>query len=123
MKLDLSKINEENVKNWKSLPEETRDRVILGVINSVSHSDLARGISLYKQNSPGFHFFEGMTFRNLFREQLSDKKLPKVVQPDGREESNWDDYYVGAIIELDERLEMLYHPVVPGSEQDTNANL
>lgn len=44
-----------------------------------------------------FHFGTGMAIRNLLRGAVLDEELPPVVQPDGHEASNWDDYYIDAL--------------------------
>ena len=55
------------------------------------------------------HFGAGMAIRNLLREVLPDDQLPPVVYEGGQEYRNWDDHYLGAIVDwlefyLDEEI-------------------
>lgn len=63
------------------------------------------------------HFGVGMSIRNLLRKGMTDDRLPPVVYEGGQEYRNWDDYYLGAIVdwlefyldeEADEDYEMDY---------------
>lgn len=47
------------------------------------------------------HLTEGMTVRNLLRQVLPDEELPPILYPWVNQLiTNWDDYYLGAMIEL-----------------------
>lgn len=101
---------EQNVENWLRVSDGVRRRVLNHLRTSIiamDHQDLldrwrdqvAQGIEV-GSDSPGFHFSGGMAIRNMCRQVMSDDELPPVRQPFGEMSSNWDDYYIGALVEL-----------------------
>jgi hypothetical protein len=52
-------------------------------------------------DEPWFHSLgAGMAVRNLLRRQYTDGELPPVKYDDGSEYRNWDDFYLGALMDL-----------------------
>jgi hypothetical protein len=90
--------------NWEAIPREKRT-ACLNHLTGWLPKDL---IDEWKQqyvegNDIGggwFHFSVGMQIRNRLRDVLLDKDLPPVEYPNGEKYQNWDDYFLGAVIEL-----------------------
>lgn len=94
-----------SLANWRRVPPHQRTLCIEHLRSFVPEHiqarwkrQLATGEPI---GGPGFHTLGGgMSVRNRLREILLDGDLPAVVQPDGADARNWDDFYMGAIQEM-----------------------
>lgn len=68
------------------------------------------GLSISDGN-PYFHFGVGMQIRNYLRRAVADEELPGI-EYEGELYKNWDDYYVGALIEFIEGYNGKEHMLV-----------
>ncbi len=92
--------------NWDKVPDLIRQDCLRELRAHVTPELLARWKKEHAAGheigwgEPFFHFGAGMAVRNILRRQYLDEELPPVKQPAGEMASNWDDYYMGALIEL-----------------------
>lgn len=89
--------------NWKRIPEAKREECINHLHGWIPYDQLSQ----WKENGFGsdFHMFGGgMQIRNRLRDILKDDDLPPVAYRGGAFFRNWDDYYMGALDELMERI-------------------
>lgn len=87
--------------NWSKVPEEQRKKCTDHLVACLPQSLLL----FWKTNGfPSyFHFYSGVTVRDILRQVMADDELPPISYADGPS-CNWDDYYTGA---LDEVLESI----------------
>lgn len=108
--VDAETAYEQNIENWLRLPVETRRRVIahvratliaLGYQKTIDHwaNQVMHGVPVASDDAY-FHFGAGMSIRNICRRVLDERELPPVRQPFEEMSSNWDDYYLGMLVEL-----------------------
>lgn len=101
--------------NWDRVPESQRRRCLDHLRDWVPKDVLSKWREQHSRGErigwdvPGFHFGGGMSIRNRLRAVLSDGDLPPASTPPdaasaaplpGPGESNWDDFYTGALEEL-----------------------
>lgn len=82
-------------QNWARVPEADRQRCVEHLRLWLKDPEEWRA----GLDSPGFHFFAGMSVRNALRDVLTDDELPEVTYPDGHAYRNWDDFYMAALRE------------------------
>lgn len=93
-----------NYENWLTIPETGRFRcldLLQGFIPSTMMLEWKQQIEAKEPiGGAAFHLLGGgMQIRNKLREVILDADLPPVFY-NGAEHRNWDDFYLGAIIDL-----------------------
>jgi hypothetical protein len=82
-------------RNWRSIPAAQREMCIEHLKAQIP--DHVWRIWRSDGFPELFHMYHGMGVRNLLRDVLTDDKLPG--------DKNWDDYYMGCLHEIIERME------------------
>jgi hypothetical protein len=119
----MKELQDWSLKNYRRLDESNKAEIRLKLDDFVPSElfdslmqNVLNGDYVF-EDVPLAHFGVGMGIRNLLREVLPDDKLPPVVYEGGMSYSNWDDYYVGALVDwlewhldgtMDDDYEMIY---------------
>lgn len=102
-------------KNWDRVPELVRIDCLNELKAQIPNEIIQHWCDQYQagevigSDDDSFHLGAGMAVRNYLRKQLTDGELPDVVGPDGgyapgQKVRNWDDFYLGALQELCEKI-------------------
>lgn len=97
-----------SLENWKKVPQKDRDACIRLIHSYVDDDVLSVWKEQYKLGldigGDYFHFGGGMALRNLLRGVIKDDELPGVFYEQYNDTMyNWDDYYMGALIDALEK--------------------
>ena len=110
--MEVDDIDQFSYDNWMRVPPEDREKCLTHLGGFIPQDVLekwkaarAEGVSLMTASGPLFHLHGGMQVRNKLREVMSDDQLPEVEYEDTGPVKNWDDFYLGALMELTDRFE------------------
>lgn len=119
----MRELQDWSFNNFRKIPIEDRKRLYALLAADVPDEVFDQLLNNHLEDKYVFEGFEmahfglGMGIRNLLRQGMTDDRLPPVVYEGGQEYRNWDDYYLGAIVdwlefyldeEADEEYEMAY---------------
>ena len=79
---------------WRDVPPALKQRIV----DHLRKLDNFEEIALSFKHDENSHFASGMAVRNYLRGAVEDFELPPAPYPYGKAYSNWDDYYVQAVL-------------------------